>query len=254
MHPRDRAAIDALLARGVAVSVCTGRMYSGTRAIAKSLSLTGPVGCLDGSHIVDAQSDAHLAQHPLSDFAREVLRTALSRHAPVSFLFADDEILHDDRGEPYLAYVQQWSAKARRLERLTDAETWGGVAAVVSVGDREQIESTAAELSAEAGLQSLTFAVRREGYGGTWGMVARAVGVSKATAVEWIARHHGVEMEDVVAVGDWLNDISMLRAAGKSYAMAQAPAGVKAAAKNVLEADTWTGGGIAEAAERAGLL
>jgi hypothetical protein len=254
VHARDRSAIEALMARGVAVSLCTGRMYSGTRDIARGLSLKGPIGCLDGSHIVDAASDAHLARHPLSDFAREVLRTALERHAPVSFLFADDEILHDDRGEPYLPYVRQWSAKARRLARLTDAGTWGSVAAVVSVGEREQIESTAGELSAEAGLQSITFAVGREGYHGTWGMVARAVGVSKATAVEWIARHHGVDMEDVVAVGDWLNDISMLRAVGKSFAMAQAPSEVKAAAKTVLEADTWTGGGIAEAAERAGLL
>jgi hypothetical protein len=36
--------------------------------------------------------------------------------------------------------------------------------------------------------------------------------------------------------------------------MAQAPDEVKSAAKEVLEADSWSGGGLAEAAARAGLL
>ena len=257
VHEQDRRAIAALLERGVVVSVCTGRMYSGTRHIAQSLSLSGPIGCLDGSHIVDAATDEHLARHPLSDFARDVLLSALERHAPVSFLFSGDEIIHDDRGEPFLPYVRQWSARARRLPRLTDKQTWHsiqGVAAVVSVGDQAQIERTAKELSAESGLSSITFPVGREGFRGTWGMVARAAGVSKATAVEWLARYHGVSLEDVVAVGDWLNDVPMLRAVGRSYAMAQAPESVKSAAKHVLDADAWSGGGIAEAAERAGLL
>jgi hydroxymethylpyrimidine pyrophosphatase-like HAD family hydrolase len=85
-------------------------------------------------------------------------------------------------------------------------------------------------------------------------MVVRTAGVDKGTAIEWIARHHGVTLAEVVVVGDWLNDVPMMKAAGRSFAMAQSPAAVKAAATDVLAADTWSGGGIAEAAERAGLL
>ena len=73
-------------------------------------------------------------------------------------------------------------------------------------------------------------------------------------AVEWLAKHYGVAVADVVAVGDWLNDVPMLRRAGVSFSMAQAPAEVQAAAKFQLEADIWSGGGVAEAAERAGLI
>jgi hydroxymethylpyrimidine pyrophosphatase-like HAD family hydrolase len=49
-------------------------------------------------------------------------------------------------------------------------------------------------------------------------------------------------------------DVPMLKRAGQSFAMAQAPAEVKAAAKHVLRADIWLGGGVAEAAELAGLI
>ena len=87
-----------------------------------------------------------------------------------------------------------------------------------------------------------------------WGMVVRAAGIDKGTAIEWIADHYGVTLRDIVAVGDWLNDVPMLRRAGRSFAMGQAPSEVRAAATDLLDADAWTGGGIAEAAERAGLL
>jgi hypothetical protein len=51
-----------------------------------------------------------------------------------------------------------------------------------------------------------------------------------------------------------LNDIPMLKRAGRSFAMAQAPLEVKAAATDILKASAMTGGGLAEAALRAGLL
>jgi hydroxymethylpyrimidine pyrophosphatase-like HAD family hydrolase len=128
------------------------------------------------------------------------------------------------------------------------------VAALVLMGDKECILGVERALHGVPGLQDLVFEVRREDFAGTWGMVVRAAGVDKGTAVEWLAMHYGVAIEDVVAVGDWLNDVPMLQRAGQSYAMAQAPAEVKAAAKEVLEADIWQGGGVAEAAERAGLI
>jgi hypothetical protein len=103
-------------------------------------------------------------------------------------------------------------------------------------------------------LQSVSFEVGRPGYSGTWGLVVRAAGVDKGTAIDWIAAHHGVTAADVVAVGDWLNDVPMLRRAGHSFAMGQAPQAVKAAAKYVLKASAATGGGLAEAAKRSGLL
>jgi hydroxymethylpyrimidine pyrophosphatase-like HAD family hydrolase len=82
-------------------------------------------------------------------------------------------------------------------------------------------------------------------------MVARAAGGTKGTALEWIADHYGVSMSETVCVGDWLNDIAMLEAAGRSFAMGQAPAEVKAAATDVLDHTIEGGGGIAEAIDKA---
>ncbi len=258
VHERDRDAISRLLKKGVPVAVCTGRMYSGTRDIARGVGVAGPVACVDGVHIVNAEDDKDLLLRTIAAPAAQTLFRVLTEHRPTTFVFSEDTLFHDEHGAPYLSYVQTWS---RRAQRLSDAISHFGssespVAGLVSLGTEAQIQGTYATLVAEASdsLQCATFALRSPGFEGMWGMVVRTAGVSKATALEWIAQHHGVDPSEVVAVGDWLNDIPMLERAGRSFAMAQAPEQVKAAATDQLEADATTGGGIAQAAERSGLL
>lgn len=52
----------------------------------------------------------------------------------------------------------------------------------------------------------------------------------KGRAVRWAAGYLGIGMDGVVAVGDGLNDLSMLAVAGTAIAMGQAPAVVREAA------------------------
>lgn len=233
-------------------------MYSGTRDIARSIEVKGAIGCLDGSQVVNVPDDQDLLSHPIVGDAMQPLREALEHDPPVTFLFAEDAVLHDDLGEPFLAFVRLWTQRAVRLESILDRVTFGearAVSAVLALGQEEQIKRAAERIQNDMSehLQVGLFASKRS-ESSMWGMVVRAAGITKATALGHIAKHYGVTVEETVAVGDWLNDVTMLEAAGKSFAMAQAPDSVKAAATEVLDADMWQGGGIAEAAERAGLL
>lgn len=51
---------------------------------------------------------------------------------------------------------------------------------------------------------------------------------TKGNALAWCAQHYGFQMENLVAFGDSLNDLSMLEAAGTGVAVANARADVKA--------------------------
>jgi hydroxymethylpyrimidine pyrophosphatase-like HAD family hydrolase len=53
---------------------------------------------------------------------------------------------------------------------------------------------------------------------------------SKATALEEFAARQGIGMHQIMAVGDYFNDVQMLREVGWGVAMGQAPAAVRAAA------------------------
>ncbi len=259
MHAADREAIGELLRRGIAVSIVTGRMYSGTRGFARALGLHGPVGCIDGSHIVDAETDEELWCSAIDRRAARVLSRALDTPGVVTAAFAKDAIFCDEGARKHLDYITKWSNNVAELDDLLRDLDWAGeamVCATVSLGAEADLRRMASMLAEQAGaaLQATVFHAKTGDSGPVWGMIVRARGSSKATALEWIARHHGVSLPDVVAVGDWINDIPMLVRAGRSFAMAQAPREVRAAATEVLTADVWSGGGIAEAAERSGLF
>ncbi len=234
-------------------------MYSGTREIAEAMRILGPVACIDGSHIVDSRTNLELHSTAISEPGNVALFDALKRFSPAAFAFCGDRLFHDERGLQYLDYLSTWSEKTQQVTQLSDLSAWqepgASLAALVALGTPAQIRGAELFLKAhDAHLQCVTFELGRPGFSGTWGLVVRSAGVDKGTAIDWIAAHHGVTAAEVVAVGDWVNDIPMLRRAGHSYAMAQAPKAVKAAAKHVLKASSASGGGLAEAAQRSGLL
>jgi hydroxymethylpyrimidine pyrophosphatase-like HAD family hydrolase len=58
-------------------------------------------------------------------------------------------------------------------------------------------------------------------------------GASKGNALETLARIKGISIQNIIAVGDERNDISMLRAAGMGVAVANADEAVRCQANRV---------------------
>jgi hypothetical protein len=250
IHPADRDAIARLKAAGVHVTIATGRLYSGSRAAAEQCGMDGPLACVDGSQIVHATSGENLVYRGIAGGDAVALRNILERHEAAYFIFAQDGIVHDLAGDPFIGYVRTWSTNVEVVERVIHHPYWQleeGVIAVVAVGKPEPIQAAVAELQAVLGhvCNPIMFPVTR--IDGTWAMIVRAVGTTKGTAISWLAEHHGISVDEVVVVGDWINDLPMFRVAGRSFAMGQAPEHVKAAATDHLQANGAEGGGIAEA-------
>ncbi|SQG64323.1 HAD family hydrolase [Corynebacterium renale] len=61
---------------------------------------------------------------------------------------------------------------------------------------------------------------------------------NKARALETLARHHGFSVENTIAFGDYLNDLELLQAAGRSYAMDNAHPEVKKIADEIVPPNT----------------
>ncbi len=254
----DVQAIKKLKARGIKVTILTGRLFSGTRPSAELLGIDGPVGCADGSHVVQVKGQKTLLHHGIRGRAADRLRDSLDRNDLVAFLFAEDAIVHDERGADYLPYVRTWSTDLRYAHRVTEHALWDsrdGMTAVVALGREANIGRTVADIQRDKSesMQVSMFPFRRDADKSRehWGLVARAAGGTKGTALAWMAAHYGITVEETVCVGDWLNDLPMLECGGRSFAMGQAPAEVKKAATDVLDCGIETGGGIAEAIERA---
>ncbi len=252
--PEDITALKKLKTRGIRVTILTGRLFSGTRPSAKLIGLDGPVGCADGSHVVQVKGSKTLLHHAIRGPAAQRLRQSLVQNDLVAFLFAEDAIVHDERGADYLPYVRTWSTDLRFARKVTDHPVWAskvGMTAVVALGHEANIGRAVAEMQNDGteSMQVSMFPFQRDTLKGRghWAMVARASGGTKGTALAWMASHYGIKVSETVCVGDWLNDLPMLSTAGRSFAMGQSPDEVKKSATDVLTRSITTGGGIAEA-------
>lgn len=255
-HEADRRALVLLREAGVHVSILTGRLYAGTRAAADAVGLRGPVGCADGSHVVEHDTGVTLMHHTIDAVRTAYFRDAFAGRDASVFVFADDAVVLDSRGEEFAPYIGTWSEDLRRCDDVLE-HAWfesGGVTALVAIASRDDVEAVrasvhdACDASGAARMQIATFPLRK---GERYGLLARSEAATKGTALAWLAHHHRVPIEQTVVVGDWHNDVSMFEVAGRAYAMAQAPDDVKAKAHRVLEQSSATGGGIAHVAAEA---
>lgn len=255
-HAHDVRALKAALARGISVSIITGRLYSGTRGVAELVGIRGAVGCADGSHIVDAGAHATLLHMGVRGAEAGLLRDIFARAEVTTFVFADDAIGHDPAGAPFVEYVRTWSKDLRPATDVFEHALWGsadGVTGVIGLGPLDRIEGAVAKIASHLSSVAVVarFPIRRAAHAGVWAVIVRAAGGTKGTALRWIAERERVRLEDTVCVGDWINDISMFELAGRSFAMGQAPDEVKAKATDVLAETVGDGGGVAWAVKQA---
>jgi hydroxymethylpyrimidine pyrophosphatase-like HAD family hydrolase len=114
---------------------------------------------------------------------------------------------------------------------------------VTALVDPADGEALAGRLQQQFGDQLELHAIRAPNYGVTV-IEAFAAGASKASALKYVAQGYRLAASKVLAVGDDVNDIPMLRWAGAGLAMPDASAAVRDAADGVVA------GSLAEVIEK----
>lgn len=229
-----RDAVRAAVERGTRFVLATSRRWTGTVPIASALDLNGPLILYDGAIVQHYPSGEVLAVRPLA--AAEAQRAAELMHGyglqPVAqFGGADDERLrasvcptHPEWTADYFrSYPDQ--VEMVPIERLCTGQP--DPLRIVAFGPLPVLRVVAPKLAPLGFARQLLLA-------GSYGMAELTVfsrQTSKGAALLTLGRLLGIPAEQTLAIGDGLNDISMLRAAGLGLAMANAPRRVRSVAK-----------------------
>lgn len=249
VHPADIEAARTLADAGVHVTISTGRLYSGTRSAARALGVRGTVSVMNGTELIDAQThEVHHGRYmPHSD--REAIRELLTTHGVNPFLFDSEDIHIPHDAEEHAPYLGVWTDTLHRHADIFTAGAWTheSLVAICGVAMHDDIAAFASQIRAQLpSVRPTTFTTFR-GHGF---VELRADGDDKGTALERLAEQRSIGADEVIAVGDWLNDLPMLERAGLSFAMAEsAPEAVEAADES-LESVRGEGGAVAELAQR----
>jgi HAD superfamily hydrolase (TIGR01484 family) len=247
----DRAAAVRLRALGVDVTIATGRLWPGTSFAARALGINAGVAVMNGSEHVHAGTGQTTQRWSVDATSRGHLRAVFDSHRLEPFLFASGVIHHDRRANHHAPLLRIWAPTLQAHDDLAVSTHWDGsddVLSVCALGDRAQID--AARVILTPLLHDDLGFVEFDVPGGQRFLEVRHRHEDKATALRRLAVDRGLSADQVVAVGDWQNDVTMLRAAGLGLAMTGASQDAVDAADEVLPALRGQGGAVAAAAMR----
>jgi hypothetical protein len=239
LAPVTREALARAGRAGIQVVLATGRRYGRTLHLIEPLGLRVPLVAASGALVKDPRDHRTLYR---AEFPATVLQQTLKLIHDLGFepvVCADTycqgfEFYHVrvDTASPELAEYLRLNANDGRLWPELIVCPPPGVFNGFAMGTREQMLALQQALQRSLPGQLTTHVLRSPKYRGFMCELAPA-GVTKWSAIRRLARQWGIGDETICAVGDDVNDIPMIRAAGLGVAMGNALPEVKAAADRV---------------------
>lgn len=245
-----KTAIDEYIAAGGIFAVCTGRMLTSILPRVRSLGLKGLVAAYQGTVIADIESGKvirnggfELSQateickvieargEAINAYADEVLYTTLP----------DDDVLLVNYEKITGVYAKHVNGKMSDFVKENNLYCQKIVSVVTPDKKRGLYEYLSSELGNKYEV-TYSAAVLVE---------VSPKGDDKGAALKFIAAHYGIPIEKTVAVGDNLNDLPMIKAAGTGVAVANAVDEFKVFADDVCA--SCDDGGVAQVIRKYGL-
>lgn len=233
------AAVQDMVRAGVKVVIATGRMYSAALSVADQLGVPVPIIAYNGA-LIKSSSGEVLHTHFMDEaivlkvieFFRERGRHIQSYSDDILYVpFRNDGVKYYEKMLKVTGVEVGWEGL---LERAKD------VTKLLSVSfDHDELVDSMNAVRKDFGeqLEVTQSNVRFAEF--------MAKGVTKAGAIKILADKFGLDISEVLAIGDSENDLPMIKAAGVGVAMGNAQENVKAATKYVT--DTCENDGFAKA-------
>ncbi|HKK48785.1 MAG TPA: Cof-type HAD-IIB family hydrolase [Alkalispirochaeta sp.] len=245
----NRSALRALHQRGIAVVFSSGRATASLRRVAQGIVEPADDEFLisfNGARVTSVLSGNVLSEQlidpsTIGDIASYTRARQLLIHGYDGDTFFAEHTApeHRTRSEQYAVDTgMEWMRVADLGAALP-----AGSAKLLVIGDHDELSEHRQKLI-EIGRGHLDVTFSKPTY-----LEVVPVGISKGTALETLAGHLGIPIAETVAVGDSLNDIEMIRAAGLGVAVANAREELKAVADVILERSA-AAGAIQELVER----
>ncbi|MCI6158750.1 MAG: Cof-type HAD-IIB family hydrolase [Selenomonadaceae bacterium] len=208
VSPRTLAAIAAARARGVYVTIATGRMFKGAEVFGRQIEANAPLVCCNGGVVEPIGAEKPIFARKLRpDAVRGILTLCHERNWYVNWYIDNLVYVEHIDNDYFYAYrtvpdLQLQAAGDRFLDYTENVLQC--VVRDLSGHVQDMARVIAARFPDDVTVQQNT------------GCSADITphGVSKALGLDWLAKRLGIAPEEVMACGDGDNDLSMLRYAG----------------------------------------
>ncbi len=247
---KTRTAIHRAQTEGIIVTLATARRYGNSKQYADELGISIPLITCDGALVINHPGGTVLDTNLLpAEIAQQAAEIMISKRVQPVVQHINGGVEETWTGpaefdNPELEVYSQLIPHLRRIPYATLCKGQPDPLRVVAFASKEAIESIIAEIPQ---LPCSWNSIKEGNYGSAEISIMNQT-CSKASGVTRLAKRLGIELSQVMAIGDNNNDVEMLRAVGWGVAMGQATDYVKACAQAVTTSNTEDG--VAVAIER----
>ncbi|MEH7087348.1 Cof-type HAD-IIB family hydrolase [Neobacillus drentensis] len=218
--PTTQEALEQAIAKGVHVTLATGRMYASAQAIARQIGMNVPLITYQGSLVKNLMDGHVLYERSVpQDAARQILKYSDEHNLHLQ-LYVDDQLYVQEDNEKTQSY-----AGLSKIPYIVEPDYTKLIDLpnnkMLIIDDPDYLDKVAVELRAIVGDQvhitkskpHFLEIMHMEG--------------TKGHALSHLAAHFGCDLSEVIAIGDAWNDREMLEVAGLGVAMGNAVPALK---------------------------
>ena len=221
----NKAAIRRAENAGVKIVIVSGRSYASTKQYIRELALPDLTVSLNGAYIQDPADDRLVAGFPVDiGIAGEILKDIEPFQVHVNFYNGEKVFCQLSQGSPSeqgIAYGRMNRIEIDYVDSLADLSKTVQAGKLLMNADREKLEPIKELLDKKYG-DRLNIVFSKPYF-----LEVTDKEASKGAALLKVAEMYAIAPEEVIAIGDGENDLSMLRSAGLGIAVANAKEAIK---------------------------
>lgn len=216
----NRQAIACAVSKGVKVTISTGRMFRSTLPYVEQLKIDIPVITYQGALIKNAYLQEVMLARPLPlDVSMEIIEESRKHGVHIQVYLGDDYFFDKHNGYSKM-YYDLSGIEGKAVKSLEDFLTEAPLKILIM--DSPETISYLTGLYSEKFKNKAEITISKSNY-----LEFTNIDASKGSALKYLADSLGIKRDEVIAVGDGYNDISMIKYAGLGVAMSNAPDDVK---------------------------
>jgi len=217
-------AIEYFKSEGGIFTFITGRMPFTALDFGELLKPNAPIGCINGGGIFDYRTGEYVWTYELPRSAFKLVKAVRDKLPEIGFQINTFDKIYFPRDNVAMQLFRKVTGMPNRVCQIDEIDE--PVAKVVFGHDEENsLQRLIKFLAEQEDATSFDF-IRSERM--LYEILPK--GSSKGSVLPRLADHLGIDMKNTVAVGDYNNDVSMLRSAGVGVAVSNATPEAKAAA------------------------
>jgi Cof subfamily protein (haloacid dehalogenase superfamily) len=238
---QTKAALQQAHQQGIHIVICTGRMYTDAEYFSNLVGVKSPVIASNGAFIKEKDNDKVIFKEVLGQELSLRLLEIFQKHNIAPYFCTPDKfyygtilfklfyiaakLLGTRSNSIDLEYISSW----QEWKKVVNAEGNNIVKCEIIYRNNASVENLQKELRCIEQVEVVNSAKHN--------IEINRKGVSKGKAVSMLAAMYNLKQEEILAIGDSENDISMIEYAGLGIAMGNALESVKQKADYITDSN-----------------